>query len=147
MGTSEREQHDRAWGHDFGDAGVVPLVPASYIGEEPPKKKGFFSRFKKIPQQPQDYKKVAANEHPMSGNMRESFEEALRANPETLEQADDAHGFTFLHQLSLAGSLDGVDVCLKHGADRTRKANNGLKPMDLAKCLSWKRVMARLQEA
>lgn len=147
MSASERKQHDAAWGHDFGDAGVVPLVPTSHLGDEAPTKKGLFSTFKKVPQKPQDYKKVAAAEHPMSVNMRESFEQALQENPEMLEQADDAHGFTFLHQLALAGSLDGVDVCLKHGADTNKKANNGMTAFDLAKCLAWKRVMARLQAA
>ncbi|TWU49050.1 DUF2314 domain-containing protein [Rubripirellula reticaptiva] len=147
MSASERKHHDVAWGHDFGDVGVVPLVPNSYLGGEASKKKGMFSRFKKVPQQPQDYKKVAETEHPMSVNMRDSFEQALQKNPEMLEQADDAHGFTFLHQLALAGSWDGVDVCLKNGADAKKKSNNGMTAMDLAKCLAWKRVMARLQEA
>lgn len=147
MSASERKQHDAAWGHDFGDVGVVPLVPMSYISDEAPKKKGLFSRFKKVPQQPQDYKKVAATEHPMSVNMRESFEQALQENPEMLDQADDAHGFTFLHQLALAGSWDGVDVCLKSGADSKKRAGNGMTALDLARSLAWKRVMARLQEA
>lgn len=145
MEAGERKQHDRAWGHDFGDVGIVPLVPASYLGGEPPKKKGFLSRFKKTPQKPQDYAKVAAAEHPMSVNMRESFEQTLQENPELLHETDDK-GFTFLHQLSLAGSLDGVDVCLKHGADANTPAANGMKPFDLAKCLAWDRVMKRLQQ-
>lgn len=145
MKPGERKQHDKAWGHDFGDVGIVPLVPTSYLGDSAPKKKGFLSRFKSDPQKPQDYAKVAASEHPMSGNMRTSFEEALQADPGMLAQTDDK-GFTFLHQLSLAGSLDGVDVCLKHGADVQETAANGMNAFDLAKCLAWKRVMARLQD-
>lgn len=146
MGSGERKQHDRAWGHDFGDVGIVLLVPPSYLGDPSPKQKGFLSRFSKTPQTPQDYAKVAATEHPMSVNMRESFEQTLQENPEMLQQADDS-GFTFLHQLSLAGSFDGVDVCLKYGADAQKPAANGMTAFDLAKCLSWKRVMARLQQA
>lgn len=145
MNASERKQHDNAWGHDFGDVGVVPLVPSSFLNGKTPKKKGLFSKFKKVPQQPQDYAQVAKTEHPMSVNMRESLEQALQENPEMLEQADDDHGFTFLHQLALAGSWDGVDVCLKNGADVKRKCNNGMNAFDLAKCLAWKRVMARLE--
>lgn len=146
MNATERKQHDQAWGHDFGDVGLVSLVPGSYLGNQAPKK-GFFSRFKKMPQQPQDYTKVAETEHPMSVNMRESFEQTLQENPEILEQTDDDHGFTFLHQLALAGSWDGVDVCLKSGADAKKKASNGMTAFDLAKCLAWKRVMGRLQQA
>jgi hypothetical protein len=48
--------------------------------------------------------------------------------------------------LSLAGSWDGVDVCLKHGADPSEAAPNGMTPFALAKSLGWKKVMARLEE-
>lgn len=147
MRGGERRQHDGAWGFDFGEVGVVDLVPPGYIGKEP-KKKGFFSRlFGGSKSEPQDYAIVASREHPMSVNMRPSFEEALQNNPEMLHQTDDAHGFTFLHQLALAGSYDGVDVCLNRGADPKKTANNGLTPYQLAKCLGWKKVMKRIEEA
>jgi ankyrin repeat protein len=82
----------------------------------------------------------------MSVNMRESLEQTLTENPNRLHETDD-HGYSFLHQLSLAGSLDGVDVCLKLGADPNKPASNGMTPFALAKCLGWKKVMARLQQA
>lgn len=146
MGSSERRQHDAAWGFDFGQVGIVNLVPPENIGEEP-KKQGFFGKlFGGAKEEPQDYKKVAATEHPMSVNMRPSFEEALAGNPEMLNQPDD-NGFTFLHQLALAGSLDGVEVCLAHGADPKRPASNGMTPYMLAKSLGWRKVMAKLEEA
>jgi uncharacterized protein YegJ (DUF2314 family) len=146
MSSSERKQHDEAWGFDFGDVGVVNLVPPEYIGETATKKKGLFARFSHPEVKPQDYAKVAEAEHPMSANMRESFNETLSENPELVHEADD-NGYTFLHQLALAGSLDGVDVCLNHGADPNKPAPNGMTPYTLAKSLGWKRVMARLQEA
>lgn len=147
MGKKERKAHDDAWGFDFGEVGVVPLVPSDYIGEPAAKKKGMFSIFSRgSASQPQDYNKVAAAEHPMSVNMRDSLDEALTKDAQMVHQADD-RGFTLLHQLSLAGSLDGVDVCLKHGADVKKPASNGMTPFALAKALSWKRVMERLQKA
>jgi ankyrin repeat protein len=82
----------------------------------------------------------------MSANMRASLERSLTEKPSAIHETDK-RGFNFLHQLSLAGSLDGVDVCLKHGADPKKPALNGMTPMALAKCLGWKRVMARLQQA
>jgi len=144
---SERREHDNAWGFDFGEVGVVNLVPPEHIGE-PTKKQGFFSKLfgGAAKQEPQDYGKVAQHEHPMSVNMRPSLEEALSGNPEMLTQPDDK-GFTYLHQLALGGSLDGVDVCLKHGADPKRTADNGMTPYMLAKSLEWKKVMQRLEEA
>lgn len=146
MGSAERKQHDEAWGFNFGDVGVVNLVPPEFIGEPPAKKKGFFSRLIGSASPPQDYTAVAAAEHPMSANMRSSLEQTLTENPGLLTEADD-HGYTFLHQLSLAGSLDGVDVCLKHGADPNQAAPNGMTPYKLAKSLGWERVMKRLQQA
>ena len=146
MGTGERKQHDQAWGFDFGDVGVVNLVPPDYIGEAPAKKKGFLSRFGSSKSVPQDYARVAATEHPMSVNMRDSFNHTLTKNPSLVHETDD-HGYNFLHQLSLAGSWNGVDVCLQHGADPMKTAPNGMTPFTLAKCFGWKRVMERLQQA
>ncbi len=146
MGKAERKQHDQAWGFDFGDVGIVNLVPPDHIGEAPAKKKGLLSRFGGSQSTPQDYAAVAAAEHPMSVSMRESLEQTLTENPNFVHDVDD-RGYNFLHQLSLAGSLDGVDVCLKHGADPKKAAPNGMTPFTLAKCLGWKRVMARLQQA
>lgn len=146
MSKSERAQHDKAWGFDFGDVGVVPLVPPDYIGEPPLKKKGLFSFLGGSKATPQDYAKVASLEHPMSVNMRESLDQTFTENPQMVQQTDD-RGYNFLHQLSLAGSWDGVDVCLKHGADPKATAPNGMTPYSLAKCLGWKRVMERLQQA
>jgi len=144
---SERREHDNAWGFDFGEVGVVNLVPPDYIGEKAPKQ-GFFSKLfgGAAKEEPQDYAKVAAHEHPMSVNMRSSLEEALAGNPEMLNTPDD-RGLTFLHQLALGGSLDGVDVCLNHGADPNKPATNGMTPYMLAKALGWKKVMKRLEEA
>ena len=146
MEKSERTQHDQAWGFDFGDTGIVNLVPPEYIGEAPAKKKGFFSGFGKSKATPQDYAKVAATEHPMSVNMSESLEQTLKDNPSFINETDD-HGYNFLHQLSLAGSLHGVNVCLKHGADPNKAAPNGMTSYKLAKVLGWKKVMARLKKA
>lgn len=145
MSAGERKQHDRAWGFDFGEVGMVDLVPPDYVGDAP-KKKGFFSRFGGSEATPQDYAKVAASEHPMSVNMRESLDESLQQNAEMLSDSDE-NGFTLFHQLCLAGSWDGVDVCLKHGANPKQPTKNGMTPYALAKCLGWKRVMARLEEA
>ncbi|MCD0463698.1 DUF2314 domain-containing protein [Roseiconus lacunae] len=145
MGKGERKQHDNAWGFDFGEVGVINLVPPDYIGEGTPAKKGIFS-FGKPKSQQQDYSKVAAAEHPMSINMRTSLAESIDENPEMITQADD-HGYNFLHQLALAGSLDGVDVCIEKGFDPKDTAPNGMTPYSLAKSLGWKKVMERLEQA
>ena len=145
MSSGERKQHDAAWGFDFGTPGVVDLVPHDFIGERKPSA-GFFSKlFGGKPKQ-QDFGKVAQVEHPMSVNMRQSLEDSLSQNPGMLHEADPK-GFTFLHQLALAGSYDGVDVCLNHGAKPKQAAHNGMTPLMLATTLGWNRVVQRLQAA
>lgn len=146
MGKAERAQHDQAWGLDFGEVGIVNVVPPEFLGAGAGKKKGLFSSLSKSKPVPQDYAALAAMEHPMSVNMRESLDKALTENPEFLTDPDD-RGFTFLHQLALAGSYDGVDVCLQHGADPKQPATNGMTPYALAKSLGWTKVMARLEQA
>lgn len=147
MSASERKQHDDAWGFDFGDVGVVNLVPPEYIGAPPPKKRGLFGVFGgKAAQEQQDYTKVAEAEHPMSVNMAKSLGQQLGESPEALQVADDL-GMTLFHQLCLAGSKDCVEACLAHAADVNGPAGNGMTPFALAKSLGWTRVMKRLQKA
>lgn len=146
MTDSERKQHDKAWGFDFGKVGVVNLVPPSYIGDMAASKRGLFGVFGKAAQEQQDYAKVAEAEHPMSVNMRESLDQQLNQSPDFLSHADD-FGMTLLHQLCLAGSLDGVEVCLSHGANVSQPTAHGLTPLALATSLGWNRVVKRLQAA
>lgn len=146
MSKRERARHDQAWGFDFGTVGVVNLVPPDFLGEPTSKGKGFLSRWVSSSQEPQDHAKVAETEHPMSVNMRDGLDQTFTKNPTLVHDTDD-RGYTFLHQLSLAGSWDGVDVCLKHGANPKQAAPNGMTPFALAKCLNWKRVMERLRQA
>lgn len=146
MGSGERRQHDNAWGFHFGDVGNVLLVPPDYIGDPPLKKGGLFSFVSKTEPASQDLERVAAIEHPMSVNMRESLENAIREAPSMLAETDQ-HGFNYLHQLSLAGSLGGVDVCLSQGADPNQPAGNKMTPFQLAKSLGWSKVMERIQQA
>ena len=147
MGRGERKQHDEAWGFDFGEVGIVDLVPPEYIGQEPVKRKGRFSFLGGgAKPEPQNPAVAAATEHPMSVNMRESLEAAFQQDPQQVHGTDH-RGFSYLHQLSLAGSADGVDVCLKYGADPKKPAANGMTPFALAKVFGWKRVMDCLQKA
>ena len=146
MGKGERKAHDAAWGLDFGEPGYVKVVPDSYLGQEKEKKKSLFSFLSKPKPTRQDYDLVAKFEHPMSVNMRSSLEDALRKNPSFINQSNEL-GFNMLHQLALAGSFDGVDVCLNAGFDPKQPATNGMTAYRLAKSLGWQRVMERLAKA
>jgi uncharacterized protein YegJ (DUF2314 family) len=146
MSRTDRKAHDNAWGYDFGTPGIVNLVPPEFLGEASSAKNAGKPRLAASNAVPQDEAEVASAEHPMSVNMRGSLDQALTNSPEMLDQPDH-RGYTFLHNLALAGSWDGVDVCLRHGADPNQPAPNGMTPYALAKSLGWKRVMERLQKA
>lgn len=155
MSDRERQQHDDAWGLDFGDPAINQIVPPSYLGEEEEiieePKKGFFASIfggtesKRI-DKPQTVEQVAAHEHPMALNMGPSLEEMLEKNPENISTTDDDHGFTFLHQLALAGTVTGVRILIQRGADVNAKANNGMTPLALANSLHWSDVAQLLNE-
>ena len=145
MGRRELAQHDEAWGLEFGEPGSVKLVPADFLSDEAANKKvklpeldGMFIQG--------DFKEIERVEHPMSVNARSMIEESLNESPEMLYEEDDA-GLPLLHSLTIAGSLDGVDACLARGADPNQTSGNGLTPVQLAKGLGWKKVLARLEQA
>ncbi|TWU58726.1 hypothetical protein Poly51_15060 [Rubripirellula tenax] len=145
MKSGERKEHDSAWGLDFGDPEMLRLVPPDYIGQ-PALKTGFIQRIFGSKQVTQTVAEVGKHEHPMSENMGSSFDQSLTEDPSLVTFADD-RGFTFLHQLSLAGSQKGVAVMLRHGADPNAVANNTMTPLRLAKSLGWKRVVNELEAA
>lgn len=146
MSPKERRAHDQAWGIEFGQAGTVQLVPEGYLSDEAPKKKGLFSFLGKPATKPQDLASVMAKEHPMSINMRDSLIQTFKDHPNFLHETND-NGETFLHQLALAGSFDGVDVCLNMGADPKCLSKNGMTPYALAKVLGWTKILERFHQA
>ncbi|MEM7316079.1 MAG: DUF2314 domain-containing protein, partial [Planctomycetota bacterium] len=144
MSRGERKQHDAAWGLDFGDPEAIQIVPPGYLGKEKPKKGFFASLFSsESPEEPQSPTEVAAHEHPMAQMMSDSLIEVLEKDPSNATATDD-RGFTYLHQLALAGTAIGVQILLDHGAAPNAKTNHGMTAADLAKTLGWKNVLAVL---
>lgn len=131
----ERDAHDEAWGLDFGEVGEIFVIPREYWpdDEEPEEFEAYLEAARQI-------------EHPMSINMRESLQDALKKEPAMLK-TPDYRGLPMLHAMSLAGSDDGVEECLKAGADPAEAAGNGLTPLDIATAMNWPRVVARLKTA
>jgi uncharacterized protein YegJ (DUF2314 family) len=130
MGARERRDHDQAWGLSFGDPSTIRIVPAA-------KKPGFLARLFSKPVPPD------LTEHPMSENMAPSLRQQLSQSPAMLQSKDDK-GWTFLHQLALAGSTACVKVLLEHGADKNVKTPQGQTPLDLARVFNWEPVIALL---
>ena len=131
MSPDERAQHDEAWGLEFGDPKVIELVPPADVGSGD-------SSSTSVPGDPDA-------DHPMDVNMSQSLAEHLEADPGTVHETDDA-GWTYLHQLALAGSTNCVAVVLKHGADANAMTSHGMTPLQLANTLGWTGVSRLLAE-
>lgn len=141
MSGGERAEHDAAWGFDFGVPDQIEVVPLSHVGRKPP---GLVSRLFGAKAEPVTPAEAESHEHPMSANMGPSLVETLAENPDFLTSTDD-NGWTMFHSLSLAGSAVAVKILLDHGADRNAETNHGKTPLDLARALKWKKVVAVLQ--
>lgn len=145
MSPQELAEHDQAWGMDFGTPGIVRLVPDGYLPESAKSMNTLLPDLEGISIRG-DYKVIDSLEHPMSVNMRQPLEDMLTKNPGFLHDVDGV-GLPLLHQMAVAGSFDGVDVCLNFGADPDFEATNGVTAAKLAKGLGWKKVLKRLQDA
>ncbi len=126
MGQRERQEHDAAWGLNFGDATKIRVVP------EPNKGggllKGWFGKGQ-----------ADLQEHPMSESMASSLKEQLTKDPSMVSAKDD-RGWTLLHQEALAGSAATVKVLLEAGADKNAVTDGGKTPLQLAQSLGWDKV-------
>ena len=139
MPPAEREQHDAAWGLDFGDPDVVRLAPRPVRGDD--------GEITTDDSQPvTDRAKLAAAEHPMSVNMKSQAKEMLESNPGISNQAD-SEGWTMLQREALAGNATSVYAMLKYGgADKTLTNPYGESAMDLARKMGWPKVIEVLEK-
>ncbi|MDR0228306.1 MAG: DUF2314 domain-containing protein [Flavobacteriaceae bacterium] len=116
MTDDERQEHDGAWGLDFGDFNNVLVVRDQ---EENPEN---------------------LVEHPMSVNMKDSLIEFLDQNPDEVKLSDDA-GITFLHREVIAGNLTSTKVLIEKGADVAAKTKDGKTALDFARELNWEHII------
>lgn len=83
MSAAARDEHDRAWGLDFGEPGTIEVVPAAE-GHAP----WLLSRNLDSAADRQTLATLEHAEHPMALNMRENVEEGLQANPQVIGDRD-----------------------------------------------------------
>ncbi|MDR2869269.1 MAG: DUF2314 domain-containing protein [Deferribacteraceae bacterium] len=119
MSEEERQQHDEAWGLDFGDPNKILLAHGQ---EEHPEN---------------------LIEHPMSLNMRDKLREFLEANQNEIN-AKDEQGYTMLHREAVAGNRSCAEVLLEMGANKTATTKDGHTAFDLANELKWEHMLAVL---
>jgi uncharacterized protein len=130
MDPRERQQHDEAWGLEFGDPKKIRVAQGQKSG-------GFFkSLFGGRSEE-------EIGEHPMSENMGPALAEQLRKDPSFLTSTDD-EGWTLLHHQALAGSAASVKILLDQGANPNAVTTSGKTPLQLARSLHWDKVIALL---
>jgi len=112
MDDSQRAEHDKAWGLDFGDPDNILAVYE------------------------QDKHPDNLIEHPMSKNMQASLKTFLTENPIHVNSKDDL-GYTMLHREAIAGNKACVEVLLEMGADAAARTNGGYTAADFARMLKW----------
>lgn len=120
MESDEREEHDNAWGLEFGDFNDILVV----------------NKQKESPEN--------LVEHPMSKNMKEKMMEFLTQNPEMISSRDEA-GYSILHRETIAGNLSSVEILLSLGADKQATTNEGKTAMDYARQLNWEHIIPVLE--
>lgn len=119
MNESDRIEHDKAWGGDFGNPNKILVA---YEQEEHPEN---------------------LTEHPLSAASKESLVKFLQARPENI-LSKDASGYTMLHRQAIAGNKACVEVLLEMGADINAKTNNGYTASDFAEKLEWEHLISIL---
>ncbi|MCQ0167999.1 hypothetical protein DN388_13655 [Pseudomonas sp. S12(2018)] len=139
MPEDERLEHDEAWGMDFGEPGLVEVVPAAE-GQQP----WLLSRTLNRAEDRQTLAVLECTEHPMALNMRDKIEEGVSAQPQVARDSDD-EGWLMLHREVLAGNYTVVDALLRHGADPLLPNGNGQTSLALAGIAGWPRILALLE--
>lgn len=141
MGSKERQQHDQAWGLDFGDPSDVQIEI-----QRAPKPKGglftgLFSRGARSQEAP-----TAFSDHPMCVNMIPKIEGQLQADRSIANHIGE-DGWTLLHQESLAGNFGVVKLLVAFGADLSVLSPNGYTASELARKVGWTEIVDFLQSA
>jgi uncharacterized protein YegJ (DUF2314 family) len=127
MPEQARNQHDNAWGLDFGNPSEIELTPN---GE---------SNLREIMVNINSDEPTPILEHPMSVNMADKIEETLKGNP-TFSTSIDVDGWSMLHRESLAGNFIPVSLLIKYGADPELLNANGHSAIDLANIMNWHEI-------
>ncbi len=120
MEEEQRDEHDEAWGLDFGEPDEI------YIVRE------------------EETDPATQEEHPMSINMKDSLQQFLEKNPAEATNADE-DGYTMLHREAIAGNRSTVEVLLQAGANKSAQTKSGKSAMDFAHQLNWQHLLPLLQ--
>jgi uncharacterized protein YegJ (DUF2314 family) len=140
MSRRERDEHDQAWGLDFGDPADVQV---EIRRESKPKAgliAGLFGRGSRQQVVPDGFR-----DHPMCVNMIPKIEAQLQEDQSIASSIGD-DGWTLLHQEALSGNLGVVKLLVSYGADASARTSNGYTAAELAQKIGWTEIADYINE-
>lgn len=120
MTDKARENHDNAWGLNFGDYNTILVA---HLQEE---------------------EKDNLIEHPMSKVMEKPARDFFTENLDVVVAVAE-NGMTRLHTETIAGNKTAVDILLELGADKNAKTKTGKTALDFATALNWSHLIPVLK--
>ena len=136
MSPEEREEHDNAWGLDFGAPETARVEIARKGNSKGGLLSGLFGGRKGNSNPPEEF-----GDHPMCVNMLDKYEAQLVEDPTIAQDVlDEESGFTLLHSEALAGNFGMVKLVLAHGAEAARKTKSGRTASELARSIGWPQI-------
>jgi uncharacterized protein YegJ (DUF2314 family) len=140
MSRRERNEHDQAWGLDFGDPADIQIEIKQESMPKAGLVAGLFSRGAR-----QQIVPVGFIDHPMCVNMIPKIEAQLQADRGIASTVDD-DGWTLLHQEALSGNLGVVKLLVSYGADASARNPNGYTAPELAQKIGWPEIADYIKE-
>jgi len=134
MAGKERQQHDQAWGLDFGDPSDVQVEIQRQAKPKTGLIAGLFGSASRQQTSP-----TAFSDHPMCVNMIPKIEAQLHADRGIASSVGD-DGWTLLQQEALAGNLGIVKLLVAFGADVSARSPNGYTAAELARKIGWTEI-------
>ena len=120
MTDKARENHDNAWGLNFGDYNNILIAHQ------------------------QEEKEENLIEHPMSKVMEKPARDFFTENLDVVA-AVGKNGMTRLHTETIAGNKIAVEILLELGADKNAKTKTGKTAFDFATALNWSHLIPILK--
>jgi uncharacterized protein YegJ (DUF2314 family) len=139
MDPRERDQHDQAWGLDFGNPTDIQVEIHRKAKPKAGLIAGLLGRDSQLHCAPEGF-----SDHPMCINMIPNIEAQLQNDPRIANMIDD-NGWTLLHHEALAGNQEIVRLLMAFGADLAARTPNGYTASDLARKIGWSEITALIQ--
>ena len=140
MSRSERDDHDRAWGIDFGEPADIQIEIRRETKPEAGLSPSLFGRGSPPQVAPEGF-----SDHPMCVNMIPKFGAQLQADRSIATTVFD-DGWTLLHQEALSGNLGVVKLLLSYGANTSARTPKGYTAAELAKKIGWSGIADYINE-